>query len=123
MTKTKMRYALCAAATVFLAAGSISSAAEPAEDRDLANGKKFYAQTCVACHGVQGKGTIPGVPNLANGREPLSKDDETLLRSMHDGLHSDGSPLAMPPMGANYDMSMDDLADVLAYMRATFGKK
>lgn len=44
------------------------------------DGQGIYAQTCVACHGADGKGTIPGVPDFTSEDSPLAKSDTELLR-------------------------------------------
>ena len=31
------------------------------------SGEEIYAQTCVACHGADGKGALPGVPSFSRG--------------------------------------------------------
>lgn len=115
-------FIVAALATLFISGGP-SSSADLETGSNLANGEAHYDLTCIACHGENGKGSVPGAPDFTNGWEPLTKDDETLLRSMHEGMQSPGSPLGMPPMGAMEDMSMDDLADVLAYIRKEFETK
>ncbi|MBI4006787.1 MAG: cytochrome c [Gammaproteobacteria bacterium] len=81
------------------------------------SGEQIYKQTCVACHGADGKGAIPGVPDL---RTRLSKSDETLLQSIKNGFQSPGSPMAMPPKGGNPNLTDADLEAVLSYIRQAF---
>ncbi len=90
---------------------------------DSPRGKEVYSQTCFACHGVDGKGVIDGVPDFTvkNGR--LAKPDDVLLVSMIEGFQSEGSLMAMPPMGGNPELTDQDMADVLAYMRKEFEKR
>jgi cytochrome c5 len=100
-------------------------AAEPADagtEASDVDGKAVFGQTCVACHGVDGKGAIPGAPDFTASTGPLSKPDGILLRHMIDGFKSPGSPMAMPPRGGNPSLSDDDLRAALAYIRANFGK-
>ncbi len=35
------------------------------EAADAAAGKAIYSQTCIACHGANGKGAIPGVWSIS----------------------------------------------------------
>ena len=86
---------------------------------DPQNGARVFGETCVACHGVNGKGAIDGVPPLSG---PLAKSDEVLLRHMIEGFQSPGSAMPMPAKGGNPDLKAQDLADVLAYLRKNFSK-
>jgi len=81
------------------------------------DGESIYNQTCVACHGANGAGAIPGVPKLS---ERLSKSDATLLGNIKNGLQSEGSPMAMPAKGGNPRLSDADIKEVLIYLRQTF---
>lgn len=107
-----------------LAASAVpaSAPAASAASADIAAGGRTYATTCVACHGANGKGTIPGVPDFtaANGR--LTKSDADLLRNMINGLQSPGSPIPMPAKGGNPSLSDQDMANALAYIRKTYGR-
>lgn len=88
---------------------------------DSADGKTVYSQTCIACHGANGKGAIPGVQDLTAADGPLSKSDEELLASIAEGFQSAGSPMAMPPKGGNPSLTLDDIRAVISYLRAEFG--
>ena len=85
-------------------------------------GQAIYSQTCIACHGANGKGAIPGVADLTNVEGALSKPDEALLNSITEGFQSPGSALAMPPRGGNPTLTEEDVKAVLAYLRAEFGR-
>lgn len=97
-------------------------AAASAPAGNVAAGGRIYAATCVACHGPAGTGAIPGVPDFtaANGR--LTKSDAVLLRNITNGFQSPGSPMAMPAKGGNASLSDQDMVNVLAYIRRTFGR-
>ena len=88
---------------------------------DAAAGKAVYSQTCIACHGANGKGMIPGVRDLTAADGALAKSDEELIRNITDGFQSPGSFMAMPPKGGNPALSEEDVRAVLAYLRAAFG--
>jgi len=85
-------------------------------------GEKVYAQTCIACHGVNGKGAIPGVSDFTRVDGPLAKSDEALFASIRDGLATPGKPLSMPPKGGNPALSDDDIQAVIKYLRSSFGR-
>lgn len=85
-------------------------------------GEQVYNQTCVACHGVDGKGRMPGVPNFTAPDGPLSKPDDILVRHILEGFRSPGSPMAMPPRGGNPDLNTADIRAVVGYLRASFGR-
>lgn len=90
---------------------------------DPLRGKEVYSQTCFACHGADGKGAIDGVPDLTIADRRLAKPDEIVLMNIIKGYQSEGSIMAMPPMGGNPDLTEQDMADVLAYMRKEFEKE
>lgn len=85
---------------------------------DAARGAQIYSETCVACHGADGRGVIDGVPDFTIPSGRLAKSDETLLNNMINGFQSPGSSMAMPPRGGNPDLTDQDMADVLVYLRA-----
>ena len=104
-------------AAIFL---SISAVADETA-ADTSAGKAVYSQTCVACHGANGKGTLPGVRDFTAEDGPLSKTDEELIKNIVEGFQSPGAALAMPAKGGNPALSEVDIAAVLAYLRAEFG--
>lgn len=83
-------------------------------------GGQVYAQTCIVCHGADGKGAIPGTSDFTRGDCPLAKSDDVLLQHAERGFQTPGSPMAMPPNGGNASMSGEDLKDAIAYMRRSF---
>jgi len=86
------------------------------------SGLDVYNQTCVACHGVNGKGTVPGAPDFTSLSGPLSQPDAVLLQHIIDGYQSKGSPMAMPPKGGNMALTEEDIQSVLTYLHENFGK-
>ena len=87
---------------------------------DAANGEKLYNQTCIACHGEDGTGSVPGTPDLTQADGPLSKPDSELVNNIMEGFQSPGSPMAMPPQGGNPELTEDDARDLVVYMRRRF---
>ncbi len=86
------------------------------------SGKEIYEKTCVACHGPDGTGLIPGVPDFTETGGRLSKSDDELIQSITGGFQSPGSPMAMPAKGGNPDLSEADVKAVLEYLRENFGQ-
>jgi len=91
-----------------------------AQPVDVANGKERYEETCIACHGGNGKGAFAGMPDLTRKNGPFSKSDAELLQTVTDGLDRPEAEMAMPPQGGNPDLTESDIKDILAYMRRSF---
>lgn len=78
------------------------------------SGSDIYSQTCVACHGNNGKGLVPGAPDFTRSKGPLSQSDEALFNHIKLGFKSPGSAMAMPPRGGNMSLTDGDIKTVLA---------
>ncbi len=91
------------------------------EGADATAGKAVYAQTCIACHGANGKGTIPGVTDFTAKDSPLQNSDAELVNNISEGFQSPGSYMAMPSKGGNPTLTEADVKAVLAYLRSEFG--
>ena len=74
---------------------------------DAAAGKVLAEKDCKACHGLDGKGVAPAIPNLAAQREHYLYNS---LKEYKDGKRSHA---ALKNMTAN--MSEADLHNVAAY--------
>lgn len=94
--------------------------AKVATNVPVQTGKEIYTQTCVACHGPDGKGALPGVPNFGLANGPLAKSDDILMQNISSGYQSPGSPMPMPPKGGNPSLTEPGIAAVLQYLRDTF---
>jgi len=104
----------------FLEAGIGALAASPAAAA-MSVGRDLYGQTCVACHGADGKGALPGIVSFRAADGPLQKSDAVLTRSVLDGVRSAGSPLVMPPKGGNPTLTEADAKLLIEFLRAEFG--
>lgn len=93
----------------------------------LERGKAVYAKTCIACHQPNGKG-LPGVFPPLDGSDWLESDPSLLAKIVLRGLQGpvtiNGAPFTGPmPMAPLADTLKDEeIADVLNYVRATYGK-
>jgi len=85
-------------------------------------GEQIYAQTCIACHGGNGTGMVPGAPNFPSKNSPLSKSDDELVKNITNGYQTPGSPMAMPAKGGNAKLNAEDIRNVLSYIRSKFGQ-
>lgn len=87
-----------------------------------ADGQAVYNQTCIACHGADGEGAIPGVADLTANDGPLSKGDAELLSNITNGFKSPDSIMMMPAKGGNPALSDAELRAALDYIREQFSE-
>jgi len=100
----------------------LQTVAAAASSGNSAAGAQVFAQNCVACHGADGTGALPGTPDFTAASGPLAKSDEELLRHMSEGFQTPGSPMPMPAHGGNHELNDQDMANALAYLRSEFGR-
>ena len=88
-------------------------------------GKKVYETTCLPCHHSKGSG-VPGM------NPPLVKTDfvlggkDTLINIILNGLDQDvviGGQTYSNPMPGQSHLKNEEIADVLTYVRNSFGNK
>jgi len=87
---------------------------------DDQGGKTVYQGTCIACHGPDGKGVLPGVPDFTAPNSPLSQPDGVLIKHITEGFQAPDSPMAMPARGGNPTLTDTQISEALAYIRKTF---
>lgn len=105
-----------------LVAPAIVLAGDALESGDANAGKDIYSMTCIACHGANGKGMIPGVSDLTRSDGPLAKSDEELAKSISEGLATQGAALTMPAKGGNPSLTDGEVLSLIAYLRSEFGE-
>lgn len=86
---------------------------------NVAKGKVLYANLCLRCHGVDGKGgaSMKFNPPVADLSAPAtqSKLDGSLMKAIHDGRKDTA-------MGAwKFALSDEEIRDVAAYVRVLGG--
>jgi len=101
--------------------GSIaSSIAFSAHAESIEEGEKLFNTTCVACHGQNGKGNLPGVPDFTKKDGRLAKTDDVLASNIMNGFKSPGSSMAMPAKGGMSSLTQEQAEAIVNYMRQAF---
>jgi mono/diheme cytochrome c family protein len=85
------------------------------KEHDQVSGREIYANTCIRCHGIDGRGAlgIQLVPKPADltSQAIQGRLDASLFKRIHDGKPNTA-------MGAwSATLSDDEIWDVLAYVR------
>jgi len=101
----------------------VTAAAGPTGGLNVLSGKAIYEQSCITCHGDDGAGGMPGVPDMTEKGGSLDKPGVVLVRNIMDGFQSPGSIMAMPPKGGNPELVEEQVWSVISYMRQAFGKQ
>ncbi len=123
------KHLLAALPLLVLSFSSSAQDAAPAAE-SLTRGQTVYMQVCFACHQPTGLG-LPGMfPPLASSDWVGTKKPDRMIRMVLHGftgpLTLNGKPFTtpapmMPPQGAM--LSDKQIADVLTYVRSSFGNK
>lgn len=100
---TTVRYVSSLVILFFLLAGN-----EAAKAADPLQGGKSYQSHCINCHGANGAGEIPNIPDFSRG-ESLLQPDNALLETIKSGKGM------MPAYRGVF--SDDEIRDVIAYLR------
>ena len=75
---------------------------------DPGAGGQLYSRHCSTCHGEDGKGTMPGVPDFTRG-EGLFQSNQALLDVIRDGKS------VMPAFRGI--LTDNEIQDLIAYLR------
>jgi mono/diheme cytochrome c family protein len=99
--------------------------AQPSLKASMERGKEVYTANCLSCHMDNGKGLPGAFPTLVN-KEYVGGDKKKLIGIMLNGLEGeitvDGQ--SYNNVMAAYDYFTDQqVADVLTYIRNSFGNK
>lgn len=83
--------------------------------------QEIYEGSCAACHGQDGEGEFPGVPDFSVQQGLLAKPRTALMKNILEGYESSNSTMAMPPRGGNPDLSEREIGLSLDYLINRFG--
>ena len=110
----------------FVGFSSFQLLQQPGGQTPMQRGKRVYDSTCLACHQADGDGVQRMNPTLVKTKWVLG-DKKTLITIVLNGLKGgeieiDGDKFhnPMPPQAA---LSDQKIADVLTYVRNSFGNK
>ena len=111
----------------FLLASSFTAKQQPAIKASIQRGQKVYVATCMACHQADGLGVQRMNPPLVKTKWVLG-DKKALAKLVLNGLKGgeieiDGDDFhnPMPPQKAQ--LTDQQIADALTYVRNSFGNK
>jgi mono/diheme cytochrome c family protein len=82
----------------------------------VADGQELYEQTCAMCHGGDLKGTETGPPFLSPIYAPNHHPDEAFYAAVANGVQPHHWEFG--PMPAQPSVSPEDVAAIVAYIRA-----
>lgn len=97
----------------------------PVGEEEFAQGQKLYVQNCLACHNPEGTGAVGLYPPLAKSNW-VTGDKSRLIRTMLLGL---SGPIEVNGESYNQEMpayshlSDQQIAEILTYIRNSFGNK
>jgi len=89
------------------------------------NGKKVYTQVCLACHMADGGG-VPHMNPPLNNTSYVLGDKTALIKIVLNGFNEDvqiNGKTYSNNMTPHADLSDQQIADVLTYVRNSFGNK
>lgn len=101
--------------TGFVGGVGLKDLSSPEKGDDPVSGREIYVNTCIRCHGIDGKGALGTtlVPPPADLSSPAVQNrlDGTLFKRIHEGKPNTA-------MGAwKHALSDEEIWDVLAYVR------
>lgn len=85
------------------------------------SGEELYFQSCAMCHGDDGAGAMPGIPDMSGADGPLWKNDSELIAIIINGVERPDLSTPMPAKGGNDDLDLEKALRVLEFMRREFG--
>lgn len=93
----------------------------PPEAKAESSGEDLYFETCSICHGDDGTGAMPGIPDMSGAKGPLWKSDKDLISTIINGVERSDLPTPMPAKGGNDDLDFEKARSILEFMRREFG--
>ena len=122
-----MKKIIIGGTVLFIILSSLELATQPGIKASMVRGKKVYESVCLACHQADGEGVQRMNPTLVKTKWVLG-NKRALIKIILNGLKGgeieiDGDNFhnPMPPQAAA--LSDQQIADVLTYVRNSFGNK
>ena len=113
------------AIAVYLKSIPANSADKPVQAVDFKDGNvpgaQVYLDHCAFCHQLNGKGQKDAAPPLAGNKTVTTQGAENVIRVVLGGLPGGHGLAPMPAVGAG--MTDDEIADVVNYVRQSWGNK
>lgn len=78
--------------------------------------EEIYFSNCIVCHGDDGSGNMPGVPDLAENESLFRDSEQAIVERLKSGIQRPGG-IAMPPRGGNPGLTDEQLLSVLRYVK------
>ncbi len=105
--------------------GSGSKTIPESSDPAVIHGQELAIQSCSACHGTDFNGVEGVGPSFFDNAYIQSVDDPQLIAFIKQGRPNNApdnkSGVAMPMYGGNPQLSDEDLADIVAFLRILQG--
>jgi len=122
-----MKYIFSISIVFFLLSSSFTAKQQPALKASVERGQKVYAATCIACHQADGLGVQRMNPPLVKTKWVLG-DKKALAKIVLNGLKGgeieiDGDDFHNPMPPQKDQLSDQQIADALTYVRNSFGNK
>jgi mono/diheme cytochrome c family protein len=99
------------------------------DDGGYKRGAKIYSDLCLACHMATGSGNAGQAPPLAGSEWVLAPKPDRIIRIAYNGLAGPVQvlgqtwTLAMPNIGEAANLSNEDFAALMTYIRNSWGNK
>lgn len=85
-------------------------------------GENVYSLNCMVCHGDDGSGELPGVPDLLENNAWQKRTEAEVLERLTQGIQGKNGQLGMPAKGGNPKLTRQELESSFRYLQ-TITKK
>lgn len=123
-TNRTLKCSILALAVTLSAAGVVPALADCGfKNANWRAGEKIYSDTCIVCHGPDGRGLVPGAPDFMKKPSVLSVRPTNLVTErIEKGVHPPKpAMMAMPPKGGNPSLTHQDILNAQDYLYHAFG--
>lgn len=80
------------------------------------SGEQLYLRHCSVCHGPDGEGTMPGVPDLTPRSGRLGQSSAVLVRKVMAGITGPDGSVLMPPGGGS-SLTREQVSAIVEFMK------